>query len=102
MFSRPKKAFLIVVPMTVSVESMCIISVIIVVRIMSTVIIIYFPKQRAVKRDWGYRTDDGRSDGCLEEGDCQQTSETHHEHTLATFDFTGESLRNGAPSVTSV
>jgi hypothetical protein len=99
--------------MTVSVESMCIISVIIVVwimgyvdfarlHVMPTVIIIYFLKQRRIKRNWGCRTNDGCSDSCLEEGDPQQTSETHHEHTLATFDFTGESLRNGAPSVTSV
>jgi len=80
-----KEGLLIVVPMTVPVDSMCIISVIIVVWIMSTVIIIYFLKQRPVKRNWGYRTNDGCSDSCLEEGDPQQTSETHHEHTLAHF-----------------
>ncbi len=71
--------------MTVSVDSMCIISVIIVVWIMSTVIIIYFLKQRSIKRNWGCKTNDGCSDSCLEEGDPQQTSKNHHEHTLAHF-----------------
>jgi len=81
-------------PMTVPVDSMCIISVIIVVRIMSTVIIIYFLKQRAVKRNWGYRTDDGRGDSRLEEGDRQQTSETHHDHTLAHFQFPSGKIKS--------
>ena len=89
-----RRLFLIVMPMTVPVNSMCIISVIIAVRIMSTVIIIYFLKQRAVKRGWSYRTDDGRGDSCLEEGGCQQTSETHHEHTLAHFQFPSGKIKS--------